>query len=151
MLRTVVPANTLCVLDEHDRVKTFASENQLIEHFVKYRLKRYSDRKTRLVNVISDKLKQNSDICKFIELVIKKKIKIMDRPKAEIKADLDSHNLPHSVLSIQVSKLTQEEREELLKKNDELKKELEYIQSTSEKDMYIRDLVQLHNQYESLF
>ena len=151
MLRTVVPANTLCVLDEHDRVKTFASENQLIEHFVKYRLKRYSDRKTRLVNVISEKLKQNSDICKFIELVIKKKIKIMDRPKAEIKADLDSHNLPHSVLSIQVSKLTQEEREELLKKNDELKKELEYIQSTSEKDMYIRDLVQLHNQYESLF
>lgn len=151
MLRTAVPANTLCVLDEHDRVKTFASENQLIEHFVKYRLKRYSDRKTRLVNVISDKLKQNSDICKFIELVIKKKIKIMDRPKSEIKADLDSHNLPHSVLSIQVSKLTQEEREELLKKNDELKKELEYIQSTSEKNMYIRDLVQLHNQYESLF
>ena len=151
MLRTAVPANTLCVLDEHDRVKTFASENQLIEHFVKYRLKRYSDRKTRLVNVISEKLKQNSDICKFIELVIKKKIKIMDRPKAEIKADLDSHNLPHSVLSIQVSKLTQEEREELLKKNDELKKELEYIQSTSERDMYIRDLVQLHTQYESLF
>lgn len=151
MLRTVVPANTLCVLDEHDRVKTFASENQLIEHFVKYRLKRYSDRKTRLVSVISEKLKQNSDICKFIEMVIKKKIKIMDRPKAEIKADLDYHNLPHSVLSIQVSKLTQEEREELLKKNDELKKELEYIQSTSEKDMYIRDLVQLHNQYESLF
>lgn len=151
MLRTAVPANTLCVLDEHDRVKTFASENQLIEHFVKYRLKRYSDRKTRLVNVISEKLKQNSDICKFIELVIKKKIKIMDRPKAEIKADLDSHSLPHSVLSIQVSKLTQEEREELLKKNDELKKELEYIQSTSERDMYIRDLVQLHTQYESLF
>lgn len=151
MLRTAVPANTLCVLDEHDRVKTFASENQLIEHFVKYRLKRYSDRKTRLVNVISEKLKQNSDICKFIELVIKKKIKIMDRPKSEIKADLDAHGLPHSVLSIQVSKLTQEEREELLKKNDELKKELEYIQSTSERDMYIRDLVQLHTQYESLF
>lgn len=151
MLRTAVPANTLCVLDEYDRVKTFASENQLIEHFVKYRLKRYSDRKTRLVNVISEKLKQNSDICKFIELVIKKKIKIMDRPKAEIKADLDSHSLPHGVLSIQVSKLTQEEREELLKKNDELKKELEYIQSTSERDMYIRDLVQLHTQYESLF
>lgn len=151
MLRTIVPSNTLCVLDEHDKVKTFQSETALIEYFVKFRLTKYTDRKTRLVKVISEKLKQNSDICKFIELVIKKKIKIMDRPKAEIKEELDKFNLPHSVLSILVSKLTHEEREELIKKNEELKEELEYIKNTTERDMYLRDLVQLHKQLEVSF
>lgn len=151
MLKTVVPANTLCVLDENGRVRTFHDENSLIEYFVKFRLGKYTDRKERLVKVISERLAFNSALCKFIELVNNGTIIILKRKKADIKADLDKHSLPHEVLGIPISRLTDEERTELLRKNEELKRELEYIKSTTTKQMYFNDLVQLHHDLESEF
>ena len=42
-----------------------------------------------------------------------------------------------------MSKFTIEERDELLKQNEEIKKELEYIKNTTEKQMYLNDLKEL--------
>ena len=39
-----------------------------------------------------------------------------------------------------------EERKELLKKNEEIKKELEYIKNTTIKDMYLNDLKTLRKE-----
>ena len=44
-----------------------------------------------------------------------------------------------------LSKLTIEERDQLLKENESIKKELEYIKNTTEKQMYINDLNNLKN------
>lgn len=151
MLKSVVPANTLCVLDEKARVKTFKTENELVEHFVKYRLSRYTDRKTRLINIINEKLKSNEDLCKFIELFVSGDIKVVNRKKADVKLDLDKHNLPHSVLQVAISKLTIEEHDELLRKNKELRDELLYIQKTTEREMYLNDLIELHHELEEEF
>ena len=94
---------------------------------------------------------ENNNICKFIELVNKKKIIITNRKTKEIKEDLKIYNLPDSVLSIQISKLTEEEKNELLKKNKEILKELEYIKNTTIKDMYIKDLKDLKKKLEVEF
>ena len=69
----------------------------------------------------------------------------------EIKEDLKKYDLPDSVLSIQISKLTEEEKKELLKKNKEIEKELDYIQNTSITDMYIKDLKTLKKEIEQDF
>ena len=42
-----------------------------------------------------------------------------------------------------MSKLTKEEQESLLKENQSIKEELEYIKNTTEKEMYINDLKDL--------
>lgn len=151
MLKTIVPANTLCVLDENGRVRNFHDENSLIEYFVKFRLGKYTDRKERMVKVITERLEFNSALCKFIELVNNGIIKILKRKKSDIKLDLDKHKLPHEVLGIPISRLTDEEKAELLKKNEELKKELEYIKSTTTAQMYFNDLVALHIDLEPEF
>lgn len=96
--------------------------------------------------MLEEKLKNNTAICKFIELVNSGKIKIQNRKKSDIKKDLATYTLPDSVLSVEISKLTDEEKTELLKKNEEIKKELEYIRTTEIKDMYLNDLKKLRKE-----
>lgn len=151
MLKTIVPQNCLCVLDEHQRVKRFASENELIEYFVKLRLTKYTDRKKRLVNVITERLEFNTNLARFIELVNEGKIIILKRKKADIKLDMDKYKLPHELLNIPISRLTDEDRAEVLKKNEELRKQLEYIKNTTIQRMYLNDLIELHKEWEEEF
>lgn len=151
MLKSVVPDNILTVLDENQRLKIFDTSQQLIEYFVKLRLKKYTERKNRLVDIMNKKYIENSNICKFIELVNAGKIVVTNRSRNEVKKDLDKYELPYSVLQVAISRLTDEERKELLEKNEEIRKELEYIKSTPEDRMYLNDLIELHKELEDDF
>ena len=83
-----VPDNQLYVLDENNKVRYFESTVELIKYFTEFRLSVYEDRKTRLLKVLNERLTSNSDMCRFIELIIKGKLKINNRPKKAIKEDL---------------------------------------------------------------
>ena len=150
-LFTYIPDDLLYVIDENGKVKHFINKEQLIEYFVKIRLNKYNDRKNKLVSVMEKRYEDNNNICKFIELVSSGEIIITNRKTKEIKTDLKKYNLPDSVLSIQISKLTEEEKKEILKKNKEIEKELEYIKKTTIKDMYINDLKILKKEIEKDF
>ena len=64
--------------------------------------------------------------------------------KKDIKVDMDNYKLPMSLVStVPFSRCTIEERNELLNQNEEIKKELDYIKATTEKQMYINDLNEL--------
>ena len=93
----------------------------------------------------------NNNICKFIELVNDGKIIVTNRKIKDVKEDLKKFDLPETVLQIQISKLTDEEKKELLAKNKEIEKELKYIKKTSIKDMYINDLKKLREELEKEF
>ena len=65
--------------------------------------------------------------------------------------DMDGYKLPLDLISTPMSKVTIEERDELLRQNEAMKKELEYIKKTSEKQMYINDLDSLRKDLEKDF
>ena len=146
-----VPNDNLWVLDENSKVKYFHTPNELIEYFTSYRLNKYNDRKSLLVDVLTKKLEENTDLCKFIKLVIEGKIKINNRPRAEIKEDLKEYKLKDTLLSVPISKLTKEEYEALLKENESIRKELDYIKNTTIEDMYLKDLKDLKKILEADF
>ena len=100
---------------------------------------------------MNKKLIDNSNICKFIQLVNEGKIIVTNRAKVEVKKDLDKYELPYTVLQIAISRLTDEERKELELKNEEIKKELEYIKQTSIERMYLNDLIALHQELQDDF
>ena len=81
----------------------------------------------------------------------KGKLKIRNRAKADIKVDMDGYKLPMELMSTPMSKVTIEERDELLKQNESIRKELEYIKKTTEKQMYINDLDSLRKELEKDF
>ena len=150
-LRKVVPDDLLWVIDENKKVKHFLSPYDLIEYFVDFRITKYTDRKKRLVKILEERIKKNDELVKFIELVCKGKLKIRNRSKKDIKVDMDGYKLPIELISTPMSKVTIEERDELLKQNESMKKELEYIKKTSEKQMYINDLNNLKKEIEKDF
>lgn len=150
-LRKVVPDDLLWVIDENKKVKHFMNASELIEYFVEFRLNKYTDRKKRLVKILSERIKKNDELVLFIELVCKGKLKIRNRSKKDIKVDMDNYKLPMELISTPMSKVTIEERDELLKQNEAMKKELEYIKKTTEKQMYINDLNDLRKEIEKDF
>lgn len=138
-----LPDDLFWLLDENHKLKYFKDKYDVIRYFTKYRLSIYELRKKKLVKILEEKYKNNSELVKFIELVCKGKLKIRNRSKVDIKVDMDSFKLPISLISTPMSKVTIEERDELLKQNEEIKKQLEYIKNTTENQMYIDDLIHL--------
>ena len=146
-----VSDDLLWLLDEKHKLKNFRDKNEVVEYFVNYRLSIYSDRKKRMVKILEERIKKNDELVKFIELVCKGKLKIRNRAKADIKVDMDGYKLPMELISTPMSKVTIEERDELLKQNEAMKKELEYIRNTTEKQMYLNDLNSLKKELEKDF
>ena len=146
-----VPDDLLWLLDENKKLSYFNTIYSVIKYFVKFRLGIYEQRKERTTKYLEEKYKENSDLVKFIELVASEQLSLRNRPKAEIKKDMDKYNLPIGLISTPMSKLTKEEQESLLKENQSIKEELEYIKNTTEKEMYINDLKDLKSKIRNEF
>ena len=146
-----VPENQLYVLDENNKVRHFDSTIDLIKYFTDFRLSVYESRKTRLLKVLNERLVSNTEMCRFIELIITNKLIINNRPKNEIKSDMKSHKLSEGLINTPISKLTKEEYEALLKENENIKKEIEYITNTTIEQMYLTDLKNLKKEISSEF
>ena len=146
-----LPDDLLWLLDENHKLKNFADKKDVIEYFVNYRIGIYTERKKKMVKILEERIKKNDELVKFIELVCAGKLKIRNRAKADIKVDMDNYKLPMELISTPMSKCTIEERDELLKQNEAMKKELEYIRNTTEKQMYLNDLNNLKKEIEKDF
>lgn len=107
-----LPSDLLWLLDENHKLKYFDSIYDVMKYFVNYRLSIYTERKKKLVKILEERYKNNSDLVKFIDLVCKGKLKIRNRAKADIKTDMDGYSLPFTLISTPMSKVTIEERDE---------------------------------------
>lgn len=136
----------LWLLDENGKLKHFKDRYEVVKYFVDWRLTIYKTRKSKLVQILQKKHEDNCNLIRFITLVCKGKLKIRNRSKADIKADMDNEKLPFSLISTPMSKVTIEERDEIEKENVEISKQLEYIRNTSETEMYINDLTNLRKE-----
>ena len=146
-----LPNDLLWLLDENHKLKYFQNKNEVVEYFVNFRLGIYTERKKKMVKILEERIKKNDELVKFITLVCNGKLKIRNRSKTDIKIDMDSYKLPMELISTPMSKVTIEERDELLKQNEAMKKELEYIRNTTEKQMYLNDLNNLKKEIEKDF
>ena len=146
-----VSDDLLWLLDENHKLKYFQNKKEVIEYFVNYRIGIYTERKKKMVKILEERIKKNDELVQFIELVCKGKLVIRNRSKKDIKVDMDEYKLPIDLIGTPMSKVTIEERDELLKQNEEMKKELEYIKKTTEKQMYINDLTNLRKELEKDF
>ena len=64
---------------------------------------------------------------------------------------MKSYNLPENLISTPISKLTKEEYEALLKENEDIKREIEYITNTTIEEMYLNDLKNLRKEFVNEF
>lgn len=145
------PDDLFWLLDENKKLIYFASTEAVVKYFVKFRLQVYEKRKSLTIDFLSKKLKENSDMIKFIELIVSNKLKLKNRPKDDIKTDMESYQLPISLINTPMAKLTKEEIESLQAQNKEINEKLDYIKTTSIEEMYLNDLNDLKKNLKSIF
>ena len=61
----------------------------------------------------------------------------------DIRKDCDKFGVTYEGLKLSISKLTKEEFEKYLQEIEDIKNYLEYVKNTTEKEMYINDLIEL--------
>lgn len=121
----------------------FENEHKLIDAFVIRRLNFYRKRKTQLINKLQKEILALDDKAMFLKLVLDGKLIINKRKIEDIKTDLDEFGVSYEGLKLAISKLTKEEYEKYLKEIEDIKEHLEYVRTTTEKEMYINDLTDL--------
>lgn len=121
----------------------FENEHKLIDAFVIRRLNFYRKRKTHLIDKLKKEIIVLDDRALFLKLVLDGELIINKRKIDDIKKDCDKFGVTYEGLKLAISKLTKEEYEKYLKEIEDIKTHLAYVQTTTEKQMYVNDLTDL--------
>ena len=147
-LFTKIPKlNLNCIDEDGVKILYFETPNELIDAFVERRLKYYTLRKSYTIDLLEKRNKLLDERILFIQLVVDGKLVVAKRAVKDIKVDLDKYGISTDVLKLPIARLTKDEIDKAKKERDENQKELNYIKRTSEKHMYINDLIEFENTY----
>lgn len=146
---------TLCCIDENNRVKEFDSIQDILDAFIKLRLEYYKLRKDYLLKSFRNNIEKLVSKYLFCDGIIKKKILISNKKKCDIEKQLENfskiikiNNSYDYLLNCALYSITFEKIEELKKQIQLLKKEYNDIKNTSIEQMWISDLTDLKRCYK---
>lgn len=138
---------TLCCIDENNRVREFGSVNEILDSFIDMRLKFYDKRKTYLLKDLKDRLTKLASKYIFVKGIVDGKIVVNKKKKDEIVRQLekiekivkvdDSYSY---LLNMPIHSLTHETLEELKQQIEAGKEEFKKIKETPIETMWLDDL-----------
>ena len=141
---------TLCCIDENNRVREFGSIQEILDAYIEIRLKYYNLRKDYLLKSLEDNLQKLSSKYLFIKAIVDKTLVVSNKKKDEIVKQLEKmpkickiNDSYDYLLAMPISKLTKEELEELKKQIEDTKAEYKQIKETSIQTMWTNDLHEL--------
>lgn len=146
-----IPTLTLNTIDiDGTSIVNFDNPNDLVDGFVRRRLSVYKERKTKLIELIEEKIGDLTDKAKFIQLVVDDKLVLNKRKLDAIKSDCDKFGVSYAGLELKAIRFTQEEINKALNEIADLKENLEYINNTTIQQMYVLDLIDFKSQYSTI-
>ena len=140
------------VIDENNRVVAYNSPEEVINHYIKVKLKYVDKRKSHLIEKMNKDILLNASRYLFIKnvtegnIVVNKQkkeaiIEQLDKPEFDkIIKDEDSYDY---LLRMPIYNLTEERMEELKNKIIDMKKELTIIKETSAADMWSKEIAEI--------
>lgn len=150
-LYTNIPKDILNCMDEDGKtILFFESPYELIDCFVKKRLRFYQERKGRTIKELQEKLDEYQNKINFINKVISGEIIVVKRKLNDIKQDLIKHNIKPYVLDMKIWNLTSEEIEKLNALYNKTSNQLEYIKNRTIQEMYVDDLIDFKQKYSNI-
>ena len=152
---TETETENLTCLDERGKLIIFENVQDLVEYFVRFRLTYYIKRKGYLIHQLTDDLILLNNRARFIKYIIDGKLKVNNRPKADVAADLESFKFNkvsdsyNYLLNMQIHSLTKETYDSLLNDVAETTAILEAVKQKEPVDMYKDDLAELRKTLRS--
>ena len=137
----------LVLNDENNSIKVFDSIKDIIDYYIKFKLKTIKLRKDFILDRLETEIKFDNSKYLFIKAIIDNKLKINKRKKKDIENDLNKFdkilkkdNSYDYLLNMAIHSLTEER---LLKLKETIKQkveELRKIEKTTETEMWLEDL-----------
>lgn len=126
-------------------IHKYESPEEILSDFVDIRMETYKKRKAHLIDVLEKKMKKNSNMSKFVDMVINDKLVVFKRKKQELEDEMktlfDTLNDSFDyLLHIKTYQYTQEAVMALNEETTQLGVELETLRGTTLTDMWKLDL-----------
>jgi DNA topoisomerase-2 len=141
-------------LDEKGKLMIFECTEDIINYFVNFRLEYYHKRKQFLLDKMNRELKILSNRGRFIKAIIDGKLKVNNVAKTQIIEGIEAMNLDKIddsydyLLRMPIYSLTKEMYEKLKADFIEKKAEIQKMEETDPKDMYVNDLNELKKKFK---
>lgn len=141
-------------LDEFGKLKIFENVEDIINYFVSFRLNYYHKRKQFLLDKMNRELKILSNRGKFIKAIVEGKLKVNNVSKSVIIEGIEAMKLDKIddsydyLLRMPIYSLTKEVYEKLKADFIEKKAEIQKMEETDPKDMYVNDLNELKKKFK---
>ena len=140
---------TLCCIDENNRVKEYGSIQEILDDFIALRLRYYNKRKEYLLKTLGDDLDKLSSKYVFVKSIVDKKLVVSNRKKDDVVKQLETmagiikvNGNYDYLLSMSISHLTKEELEKLKNQIETAKADYKRVKGTSINDMWLAALAE---------
>lgn len=126
-------------------IHKYDSPEAILRDFMDIRMDAYRKRKAHMIQVLEQRMKKNTNMSKFVDMVINEKLVVFKRKKQELEGEMESlfdkmNDSFDYLLHIKTYQYTQEAVAALVSETEELKKELETLKETTHFDMWKTDL-----------
>lgn len=135
-------SENITVWDESGKIRCFDSPEQLIEHFVRWRLTAFEERRQKQMLMLGDELTWAEEKIRFIRFYIKNAKWFSESKKAEIVARLEEQRFTRieDLLAIRVYNLTHDQIQRLEAEIEELKAKIVELDAKTAADIYAEEL-----------
>ena len=138
---------TLCCIDENNRVKEFSSVKEILDAFIDIRLKYYKTRKEYILKTLKADIEKLLSKYLFVEGIVKKTIIVSNRKKTDVEMQLNKIDRIIRIdgsydylLALPIHQLTSEKLNELKKQIQDKKDMFKATKETAVETMWTNDL-----------
>jgi DNA topoisomerase-2 len=127
------------------KLANFKSTAHIVEYFAKFRLSKYEERRLKLIEIYENDRIVLEEKARFIKMYITNAEKFAKKTKQELTDILIAEKFTQidKLLAIRIYNLTKDEIEKLELEIEKVKKTINDLQSTTDKEMYVSELHQL--------
>lgn len=142
------------LLNEKGVIQKYNNVNDIIKEFYQIRLNGYIKRKEYILADLKEKIKYMNAKAKFILELINETLIMKNIKKDKIIQDLEDKEYPKKddtfdyLIMMPLIQQTLEKKEQLLKDVEDLEYEIEKLEETTEKELWLEDLDELERAYK---
>jgi len=130
------------VWDENKKIRRFDNPNQLVLHFVKWRLGIFEERRVKQIELYEKDLTWLNEKKNFIEYFINNSKRLVNLNKQELFDDLSAQGFVeiNKLMNIKIYNLTREEIDELTNQIYKTEADIDALEKTNSKEMYLNSI-----------
>jgi DNA topoisomerase-2 len=127
---------------ETGHIKVFEDVQEIIEHFIEFRLGKYEERRKKLIDILSANLELMTEKRRFIEFYLENSKDIATKNKKDLEQILTDNGFINitKLLDIRIYNLTKDDIAKLESQIEKTTKDVETLKKTTSVKMYLREL-----------